>query len=30
MKTRSTTILGIRHKGASAMGGDGQVQQQML
>ena len=25
MKTRSTTILGIRHKGASAMGGDGQV-----
>jgi ATP-dependent HslUV protease subunit HslV len=25
MKTRSTTILGIRHKGASAMAGDGQV-----
>jgi len=25
MKFRSTTILGIRHKGSSAMGGDGQV-----
>lgn len=25
MKTRSTTILGIRHKGAIAMAGDGQV-----
>jgi ATP-dependent HslUV protease subunit HslV len=25
MKTRSTTILGIRHKGAAAMAGDGQV-----
>jgi ATP-dependent HslUV protease subunit HslV len=25
MKTRSTTILGIRHKGTAAMAGDGQV-----
>lgn len=25
MKTRSTTILGIRHKGKAAMAGDGQV-----
>ena len=25
MKTRSTTILGVRHKGAVAMAGDGQV-----
>lgn len=25
MKTRSTTILTIRHKGKVAMGGDGQV-----
>ena len=25
MKTRSTTILTVRHKGVVAMGGDGQV-----